>query len=455
MNIRQHQLRRDSCEGGTREAAFAQTTSMFLKWNSSQGYPKCVLLVRSPIDDTRVENSFLPLARYILSCGKYLYLESDSYDQFRNALMFNVNDPSSQILKFSECSENEIDLVITLGGDGTMLRSVSLFQGKHIPVFVSFRFGTLGFMTPHVWDPSSFTTFIDKAFSGSVPVQLRERLKGQIWTCKVDHSPPQLKNFRKVLNEVSIHRGLGSRVDLDIYVNNNFVTTISGDGVLVSTPTGSTGHALSAGASLVHPSVPCIMITPICVHSLSFRPIILPSTSVIKVVPSDHSRFRPWVCFDGDEIVQLCNENGNRELIVIEAAGAQSSVPCVCSDEPVGDWLKDLQERLLWNVSKTGGPVSNLPSAPGQVPSPDDSNEVEARSRFRKASTLSVSMANIRVPANDTTAQGKGPVPDEPWTESYIDDGGAQSGNFMLVKKAYSIFEPGVASLNGHHSFAS
>ncbi len=125
--------------------------------------------------------------------------------------------------------QDDIDMVITLGGDGTVLRSVSMFQHDHIPVFLSFRFGTLGFLTPHVWCPNSFQTFIDKAFSGQIPVQLRGRLKGQIWRCESD-GHPKLTSSRKVLNEITVHRGLGSRVDLDIYVNDNFVTTISGDG---------------------------------------------------------------------------------------------------------------------------------------------------------------------------------------------------------------------------------
>ena len=83
-----------------------------------------------------------------------------------------VENQSAGLLLFVSGGKEEqekIDLVITLGGDGTMLRSVSLFQhSHHIPVFLSFRFGTLGFLTPHVWCPDSFQTFIDKAFSGTL-----------------------------------------------------------------------------------------------------------------------------------------------------------------------------------------------------------------------------------------------------------------------------------------------
>ena len=143
---------------------------------------------------------------------------------------------------------------------------------------------------------------------------------------------------------------------------------------------------------------------------------------------------------------------------MIDSAGPDSSVPCVCSEEPVGDWLKDLQERLYWNVSKTGSSATNYNTSDDIGCSFDEATingEVSHKlsSRLRKASTLSVSMANIRVP--DDNALGKRAVLEEPWAQSYIDDGPSHTRNFMLVKKAYSIFEPGFVSLNGHHSFAS
>ncbi|XP_075241251.1 NAD kinase-like [Convolutriloba macropyga] len=354
-----------SCDsGGPNNSSGA--LKMLLKWNSASGHPRSVFLVKSSYDkdETQLRESFVPLANYILSKRKVLFLEESVIEQVRHILGSDIVQ-SDRVQSFSGSREDQekIDLVITLGGDGTMLRSVSLFQhDSHIPVFLSFRFGTLGFLTPHVWCPNSFHAFIDKAISGQIPVQLRCRLKGQIWRCEnTPNATPQLVSSRKVLNEVTIHRGLGSRVDLDVYVNDNFVTTISGDGVLVSTPSGSTAHALSAGASLVHPDIPCIMITPICVHSLSFRPIILPLNSVIKVLPADNSRYYPWVCYDGDELVQLKGDTDNvSELILIESAGGRDLVPCVCSEEPVGDWLTDLQERLYWNVSKTANSINPL-----------------------------------------------------------------------------------------------
>ena len=87
-----------------------------------------------------------------------------------------------------------------------------------------------------------------------------------------------------VLNEVVVDRGTSSSVThVEIYCNGRFLTTLLGDGLIISTPTGSTAYSMSAGASLVHPSVPGIVLTPICPHSLSFRPIVLPAGVELKV----------------------------------------------------------------------------------------------------------------------------------------------------------------------------
>lgn len=86
-----------------------------------------------------------------------------------------------------------------------------------------------------------------------------------------------------VLNEVVLDRGLSPFLsNLDLYIEAKYITTVQGDGLIVSTPTGSTAYAVAAGASMVHPSVPAIMVTPICPHSLSFRPIVVPAGIELK-----------------------------------------------------------------------------------------------------------------------------------------------------------------------------
>lgn len=89
----------------------------------------------------------------------------------------------------------------------------------------------------------------------------------------------------QVLNEVVIDRGPSPYLsNIDLFLDGKYITSVQGDGLIVSTPTGSTAYAVAAGASMIHPSVPAIMVTPICPHSLSFRPIVVPAGVELKVI---------------------------------------------------------------------------------------------------------------------------------------------------------------------------
>ena len=94
-----------------------------------------------------------------------------------------------------------------------------------------------------------------------------------------------------VLNEVVIDRGPSPYLsNIDLYLDGKLITSVQGDGLIVSTPTGSTAYAVAAGASMIHPSVPAIMVTPICPHSLSFRPIVVPAGVELKVNKKWHTK---------------------------------------------------------------------------------------------------------------------------------------------------------------------
>ena len=98
-----------------------------------------------------------------------------------------------------------------------------------------------------------------------------------------------------------------------------------GDGLIVSTPTGSTAYAVAAGASMIHPSVPAVMVTPICPHSLSFRPIVLPAGVELRISVSPASRNTAWVSFDGRKRQELCHGDSLRVTTSIYP------IPSICS----------------------------------------------------------------------------------------------------------------------------
>lgn len=147
-----------------------------------------------------------------------------------------------------------------------------------------------------------------------------------------------------VLNEVAIHRGPSQYLcNVDLFLEGRKITSVQGDGLIISTPTGSTAYAVAAGASMVHPEVPSIMITPICPHSLSFRPIIVPSGVNLKIMPSESARSPVSVSFDGQQKVLL--EQGDALTIRTSV----HPVPCVCKSNPFDDWFNSLSECLHWN----------------------------------------------------------------------------------------------------------
>lgn len=191
------------------------------------------------------------------------------------------------------------DLIVTLGGDGTTLRAVSAFLNGVVPPVLSFAMGTLGFLLPFDFlrYQEAFRTVYEsrsKALHRTrlechvvrqrdrqvTPVEANDIAQYELAHYKQHHNALMLYG----MNDVSLHRGLQPNlIKLDIYIDSEFLTTTTADGLIFATPTGSTAYLLLAGGAIAHPLVPCILLTPVCPRSLSFRPLILPSTSHIMV----------------------------------------------------------------------------------------------------------------------------------------------------------------------------
>ncbi len=163
------------------------------------------------------------------------------------------------------------DLVVVLGGDGTLLSVAHHAARAGVPV-MGVNLGRLGFLT-EIPVTEAITT-LDKFLSGngsliSIRSLLEARTAGASSLC---------------LNDIVITKGAVARmIDLAIAVDGKDVATLKADGLIVSTPTGSTAYSLSAGGPILHPQVPAIILTPICPHTLSFRPMAVPATSLIAV----------------------------------------------------------------------------------------------------------------------------------------------------------------------------
>jgi NAD+ kinase len=255
---------------------------------------------------------------------------------------------------------HRLDLVLTLGGDGTVLWACSLFGNGSVPPIVPLAMGSLGFMTPFPLSRMDSVLARVTSVAHGFPLMLRHRLecrilRGGASTADLAALPDApCSEEALVLNEVVIDRGMtASLANLQCYVDNNFVTAIQGDGLIVSTPTGSTAYNLAAGGSMVHPSVPCILFTPICAHTLSSRPLVFPEHVTLRVkVPLD-SRSEAYCSFDGRGRQALWP--GDSVLIHV----SQWPVPMVCNLDSSHDWFLSVREGLNWNRRVPQKPMSS------------------------------------------------------------------------------------------------
>lgn len=238
----------------------------------------------------------------------------------------------------------KVDLVITLGGDGTVLWAASLFKGP-VPPVVSFSLGSLGFMTP--FHSEHYRDYLDTIFRGPFSITLRHRLQCHVIR-EAAKNELETEDPILVLNEVTIDRGISSYLTyLECYCDNSFVTCVQGDGLILSTTSGSTAYSLAAGGSMVHPQVPAILFTPICPHSLSFRPLILPEYVTLRVQVPFNSRGQAWASFDGKDRKQLAP--GDALICSI----APWPVPTACQVDSTNDFLRSIHEGLHWNLRKS------------------------------------------------------------------------------------------------------
>ncbi len=157
--------------------------------------------------------------------------------------------------------ESVVDFVVCSGGDGTMLHVSGLFQ-KSVPPILSFSMGSLNFLCSY--EMAEFEAAISHVFSGDFLITPRMRLM-----CEVSDTLRSFVEEFHITNDVAIHRGQDSMLirHLDVFVNETLLTSVTGDGIIVATPTGSTAYSASCGGSMVHPSIQAILMTVQCLVS--------------------------------------------------------------------------------------------------------------------------------------------------------------------------------------------
>jgi NAD+ kinase len=168
-----------------------------------------------------------------------------------------------------------VDLIVALGGDGTMIATARLLDNRHVPV-VGINYGTLGYLTEVRVE--EMTDALDAILAGDYRLDRRLMLAAELWRGDVR----LMRN--RVLNDVVISKSALARIiEIETRLDTQFVNLFRADGLIVSTPTGSTAYNLSAGGPIIYPSMSAVVITPICPHTLSNRPLVVPDTAEIEV----------------------------------------------------------------------------------------------------------------------------------------------------------------------------
>jgi len=227
---------------------------------------------------------------------------------------------------------DKADLAIVIGGDGTLLRAAQILGGKDIPV-LGINAGTLGFLTEI--QAKEIPGCLDEVLEGRFHTTERRMLKAEIYRSgKRFHA-------QRVLNDVVINKSSNSPiVRLEAHMDGELVTAYRGDGLIISTPTGSTAYNMAAGGPVLYPTLQVFTLTPICPHTFANRPVVIPDSSnlVVKVV---ESKGEVYCSMDGRAAFPM--EKGDE----VHVRRARRVIRLIRS--PKRDYFNVLRTKLNWN----------------------------------------------------------------------------------------------------------
>lgn len=233
-------------------------------------------------------------------------------DQFKDVVEKIIGSKSKHVSFLSEKeSHKESDLIISLGGDGTLLGASRKVTNSSPPIF-GVNMGKLGFIAE--FTKSEIYDELAKVINGNYEIDKLPLFKVEIR----NNSTSKFKGFfvnDAVLNQTGISR----MITLAVETEHEHIYNLSGDGLIVSTPIGSTAYSLAAGGPIIHPSVNGIVLTPICPHSLTYRPLVVPNNQTIQIKNQD-KKIQLSLTLDGQEIESL----EKQDYIIISRSTSRS-----------------------------------------------------------------------------------------------------------------------------------
>lgn len=228
----------------------------------------------------------------------------------------------------------EVDLVVVLGGDGTLLAMAARIaqSGRDVPI-LGVNFGSLGFLTEIRTD--ELTSSLERVLAGTATFDARAMLAATA------HRADGQVDARVALNDVVFTKSALSRmIELSVWVNGGFVTRVKADGLIIASATGSTAYNLAAGGPIVHPTVDALVLTPIAPHTLTNRPIVIPGRAEVEVrVEGDGPTADVFVTYDGQSGYPV------RDGDVVRVRTSDRPLRLVT---PARSYFEVLREKLKW-----------------------------------------------------------------------------------------------------------
>jgi len=236
----------------------------------------------------KVADPALQISMHLLKQGLEVFasLPADGHGQLRHVTHVDEAELA-----------DDIDVLLAVGGDGNLLRAARRVAGQNVPL-LGINLGRLGFLTDI--SPEHMLEAIDAILGGDYLAEERQMLEGQI----LSERQPSEAMF--ALNDIVLQKGDSPHMlDLVTTVDDSYVTTHGGDGLIVATTTGSTAYALSCGGPIIQPNVDALVMVPICPHTLSDRPLVLQSSCTIEIRNESGSGNPAQIAYDGEELARL------------------------------------------------------------------------------------------------------------------------------------------------------
>jgi NAD+ kinase len=266
------------------------------------------------------------------NAGIEITFSNDFYNSLKNNIDFNHSKLS--VYHKNIDVNQKIDFMFSIGGDGTFLETVNQVKDSGIPI-LGINTGRLGFLTTS-YEDSDYESIINFLIEGNFEIEKRTLLE-------IKTNNNHFNDFKYALNEVTVHKHhTSSMITIHSYINEEYLNSYWADGLIVSTPTGSTAYSLSVGGPIVAPNTNNLILTPIAPHNLNVRPIVINDNNVVKL--KIESRTKSFLA----SLDQRCEVIDNDSEIVIKTADFKINTIKV----PTQSFYKTIRNKLMWGIDK-------------------------------------------------------------------------------------------------------